>query len=404
MNSYIALDIQNISVKKSEFFTRLKLIDQDLQPKNNRVDFSNLFMVTTGQPIHIFDTDTISGNLMVRDANDGETFTDLFGKTHTLTAADMIIADSKKILALAGIIGSDNSGVSDSTKNITIEIANFDAVRVRKTGVRLGLRTDAELRFEKNISPVFSSFSLLFLLDMLKREATDLGTVTIEKIGHFLSPETEQLLLSDKVIAGNSENAERMIFGEENGLLTHDFSAILEGLGFVSTKDGRKVPFRRSPDDINGAHDLYEEVVRIYGFERIQSKTLSEPLTYAALKPIVALRRTIEETLSGACQYTQLETYPWVEEKILDLFGTDKSKLLSLSNAIAPEYQYLRNHLFYNLLSYTAKNSKFFDSLRLFDIGKIWIDYKKNPTDRSDDTLIDAKQTLSVISQKLKIE
>lgn len=137
LRSYVLAEISDIEVKQSSFATRLTLLDLGHAPKNNWVDFSNIFMYLTGQPIHCFDADTIVGDVIIRMAKEAEEFTDLTGVTHTLQITDIVIADSKKILALAGIIGGQSSAISEDTKHIVVEIANFDPVVVRKTGTRL---------------------------------------------------------------------------------------------------------------------------------------------------------------------------------------------------------------------------------------------------------------------------
>lgn len=172
--SYIAVEYKDVTVQRSSLYTRLMMQDIGQQSRNNWVDFSNLFMMITGQPVHFFDADTIKGKITVRNAKKGETFIDLFDKEHTLDPQDIVICDDEKILALGGVVGGKTSGVSDSTKNIIAEIAHFDPVAVRKTGTRLGLRTDAELRFEKHINPLFSLHAFLFFLEESKFFAMDL--------------------------------------------------------------------------------------------------------------------------------------------------------------------------------------------------------------------------------------
>ncbi|MEI7563411.1 MAG: phenylalanine--tRNA ligase beta subunit-related protein [bacterium] len=174
VRTYTLLEINNVHVQASSFFARLQMIDTGSSPRNNRVDFSNLFMLLSGQPIHFFDAAKIQGDIIVRNATDKEQFTDLFGATHTLLTTDVVIADEKKILALAGIVGGAESGITESTKNIIVEIANFDPVAVRKTGTRLGLRTDAELRYEKNINPRWTMYCLILFLDELHYYKKDL--------------------------------------------------------------------------------------------------------------------------------------------------------------------------------------------------------------------------------------
>ena len=186
VNTYIALEIKNIEVKKSDFFSRLQLKDIGGKSVNNWVDFANLFMNISSQPIHLFDADKVKGDLQVRNAREGELFVDLFEVEHSLKSTDIVIADNEKVLALAGVIGGLESAVSDTTKNVLVEIANYDPVIVRKTGTRLGLRTDAELRFEKNINPEWSLYSLLLFLDELKYYAKTLGNYEIGGVGYFI--------------------------------------------------------------------------------------------------------------------------------------------------------------------------------------------------------------------------
>ena len=146
-------------------------------------------MYLTGQPVHFFDADTVAGDIIVREATDGEIFIDLTGVEHSLMKGDIVITDKEKILALAGIIGGQSSALSDTTKNIVVEIANFDPIQVRKTATRLHIRTDAHSRFEKNINPLYTLGTLGMFLDMRSLYAKDLGKYTINGIQWHLSPE-----------------------------------------------------------------------------------------------------------------------------------------------------------------------------------------------------------------------
>lgn len=137
VQSYLLVELNEIEMRPSDLYLRVQLHDLELTPKLNRVDLSNLFMYQTGQPVHFFDADKVDGDIIVRQAAQGEQFTDLFGEKHTLLPEDIVIADRHKVLALAGIVGSDSSGIGASTTDILVEIANFDPVQVRKTATRL---------------------------------------------------------------------------------------------------------------------------------------------------------------------------------------------------------------------------------------------------------------------------
>jgi len=186
------------------------MIDMGANPRNNWVDFSNLFMLLTGQPVHFFDADKVNGDIIVRNAKDGETFVDLFEATHTLKTTDLVIADKDKILALAGVVGGLDSGISETTKNVLVEIANFDPVVVRKTGVRLGLRTDAELRYEKHINPRWSVACLLLFVEELKYYSKDLGEFEQGGIAYYVD---SKIADARKFVPVNFERIEGAIFG-----------------------------------------------------------------------------------------------------------------------------------------------------------------------------------------------
>ena len=211
LNNYILLEVNDVQVKESDFFMRLQTLDLGSSPINNRVDFSNLFMNITGNPVHFFDADKVKGNIIVRNAKEGEEFTDLFEKTHKLLPQDILIADEEKVLCIGGVMGGLSSGITQETKNILIEIANFDPVALRKTGVRLGLRTDSELRNEKNINPTYSLYCLLLLLDELNYYKKGLGEFEIGGLSYYVKPGLHPM--PAKNITANWEKMEKFIFG-----------------------------------------------------------------------------------------------------------------------------------------------------------------------------------------------
>ena len=367
---YTLIELSQVSVKQSSFFTRLQLLDLWHTPKNNRVDFSNLFMYLTGQPIHFFDADTIVGDITVRQAKDGEHFVDLADGEHTLNSHDIVIADDEKILALAWVIGGKSSAVSDMTKNIVVEIANFDPVQVRKTWTRLGLRTDAELRFEKYINPVRSLCTAALFRDFLQYFAKDLGDCTVGEQDVWYNKDLVSGLL-EKTIDVDFSVVDRVLYGKETD--NHaQYTKILTKLWFVLGKDHFSVPVWRSPDDINIQADATEEIARHLWYDTFPQTSMTQEVKRSEWVADVALRRSLEEISVRDLRADQLETYPWAQEKVLDTFGVDKNTLYTINNPLAPEQRYLRNDLVYNLLLYTAKNSKFFDTISVWDFGKVW--------------------------------
>jgi len=373
LNSYILLNIEGITVNKSTLFTRLQLLDLGLEPRNNWIDFSNLYLYLTWQPVHFFDADLIDGDIVVRNAKKWEKFVDLFEKEHDLLETDLVITDNKKILALAGIIWSLNSWVSDKTNNIVVEIANFDPVIVRKTGTRLWLRTDAELRYEKDINPRYSLFSFMFFMDFLKDYQKDLGDYIFIGLNYFICNKVNNKLNQNKIISVDFDRMENIIFWKKIEWFKDKAISYLKNLWFgILSEDKVSVPIWRSCSDINIEEDIYEEVSRLYGFDKIESLPIDDEMKNVEFPDFVMLQRNIENYLVRNWQSDQLESYPWVDNKLLKLFGTDKNNLYSLQNVINPDAPHLRDCMVYNLVWYIAKNSKFFDELAIFDIGKVW--------------------------------
>ena len=382
--SYVMLLLKNIKVKKTDFKTRLDLIDLQEESINNWVDFSNLFMFLTSQPIHFFDADKIKWNVVVKEASGGEKFKALDGKEYELSKWDIIIVDDEKILALAGIIWGESSAIDDKTENILVEIANFDPIQVRKTWNRLALRTNAKIRFEKNISPLFSLYALLLFLDQLKLSGLE---YELGGLNYHFSDEARQLF--SKKVKVDFEDLRSF-----SGLNISDdeIKSILENLWFRLYSTGEQsnffvlVPAWRSPADINIPEDIYEEVIRIYGYENIEGKDLVRKIDYVPLTEKIDLVQLSERIFVEDFHFTLLETYPWFNEKFLTkTFNTDllekiSDKLLSLLNPTAPENKYLRSNLFFNLLQVVEKNFRNFDKIKTIETGKTfsYVDGRKN--------------------------
>jgi len=232
LRSYLLIEINNVSIKNSSFFLRLQCIDLEHTPKNNWVDFSNLFMDLTWNPIHFFDQNLINWDVIVRQAIDWEYFEDLLGWKHTLRSEDIVIADNDWILALAWIIWWARSAISTNTKNILAEIANFDPISVRKTSKRIGIRTDAVMRFEKDINPVYSTYLLNMFLDSMKMYSLDLWSYDIWGLDYFIDQNIEKEIYKKREIFMDIDFVSKLIFGENRSDLNNNYIDILESLWF----------------------------------------------------------------------------------------------------------------------------------------------------------------------------
>lgn len=420
LRTYILLEINNISVFQSDLFMRLNMLDVWLVPRNNRVDFSNLFMYITWQPIHFFDAEKLKGNIIVRDARDWEEFVDLFGEKHILDSNDIVIADEKEILALAGVIGWINSWITEDTKNIVAEIANFDPIRVRKTAQKIWIKTDSQTRFEKNISPAYSLYVLLVFLDELKYFAKTLWKYEIGGLDYFVNQNlTKEELCLDKQLFLDFDKVDKFVFWEEKKDFVSKIKDILDWLGFEIKQDWNlKVPFFRSPDDLNLKEDVYEEIIRIYGYEKVEAKNIKSEVSYNFFSKEVWLKRYFEKMFVENFAFDQIDTYPWAKNSLLEYFNVNFNKLIELENPISVEEKFMRDSMFYNLLEVVSKNFRYFDDIKIFDDWKIWnkdfdgwekdtvwiMVYKRNVGDWKEDNILFLKWILESISYDLKIQ
>ncbi len=423
LNNYILLELNNVTVSDSDFYMRLQNADLGNGSVNNWVDFSNIFMNISWNPVHFFDADKIEGNIHIRDAYEWEKFVDLFEKEHILTPQDIVIADDKKALCLWWIMWWLNSWVTSETKNILVEIANFDPVRIRKTWVRLWLRSDSELRNEKHIAPTYSLYALLLFLDELKFYAKDLWNFEIWGISSYVKPWLHPV--KPTTIEVDWDNMNQFIFGvdDKKSNFQEKASEILKNLWFEVEWNQVTVPLWRWPDDITISADVAEEVARIWGYEEIKS---TAPLTEIKSQSFIwntEITRIIEECLVEKCDFDQWENYPWVSEKMVQPLGKVREDFITLTNPVNPECPLLRDTFLYQFLQVASKNSKFFDNIRYFDIGKIWTKnqpensvskefaaahldeqlhlgffmYKKSINSWKEDTLLEAKSVVETI-------
>jgi phenylalanyl-tRNA synthetase beta chain len=358
---FMAVAMKNVTVKPSPLWLQCELVRLGGKPINNIVDVTNYIMLLTAQPTHAYDYDKLHGaHLGVRMARQGEKAPLLNGKTYELTENDIVIVDGEGPVGLAGIMGGANSEVSNDTKNIVLEVANFDMYTVRKSSMRHGLFTDALTRFNKGQS----SLQQPHVLNLLK------------------------MMISD--VAGGEQASD--VFGQDNPATTPD---ILVGPAFISARLGLSLdaatiksllehvevpvstghdtltirpPFWRT--DLELPEDIVEEVGRLYGFDKLPRELPQRSITAApknhARKTATKIRQRL--VANGA---NEVLTYSFVHEQLMKKAGQDSSQAYRLSNALSPDLQYFRLSLVPSLLDKVYMNLRAgHDEFFLFEIGK----------------------------------
>ncbi len=364
---YCGLVIENIEVKPSPDWLKNRLKATGHGIHNNIVDITNYIMTELGQPMHAFDKSYIKGGITVRTAKKNEKITTLDEKEHKLSPEMLVIADDEKPVAVAGVIGGENSGINENTTSIILEAANFNAASVRRTSTKLGVRTDSVQRFEKSLDPH------LPLLAMQKAAQLVLELCPEAKIA---GPITDAKKFSEKLpkITLDTEKARHKIGVD---ISDQKISEILQKLEFKIVKKSKdsfevEVPSFRASKDINIEDDLVEEIARIYGYENIAS-TLPQLPTRLPQENTERSRKHSARTLfSLGLGFDEVYNYSFYGEKELKNCMMTEENHLKLLNYLSEDQTHLRTTLVPNLLKNLQLNAKYFDSAAIYEIGRTY--------------------------------
>ena len=368
---FSAVAIKNIEVQPSPLWLQCQLVAMGGRPINNIVDATNYMMLMTAQPTHAYDYDKLRGSTLgARLARDGEKVSLLNGKEYELTNDDIVIADGEGVIGLAGIMGSADAEVSDGTKNIILECANFDMYALRRTAMRHGIFTDALTRFNKGQSPAQTDPVLKQLISMVGGvQASPMLFKSCQSLRSVLAGGTHWCggLL---VPSGFVEERLGVNFadGEMNALLGNVEFFVDEGREYG--EDGMMVysPFWRT--DLELPEDIVEEVGRLYGFDKLPRQLPMRSIKSAPKNSRRELKNAVRQSLSRAGA-NEVLTYSFVHERILKNAEQDVAQAYKLSNALSPDLQYYRLTVLPSLLDKVHANIKAgHDEFALFEMGK----------------------------------
>lgn len=364
---FMAVAVNNITVRQSPFWLQCELVRLGAKPINNVVDITNYFMLLTGQPLHAYDYDKLRGwKLGARMARPGETVTLLDGKTRELNESDIVIADNEGPVGLAGVMGGAESEVSQTTKTIVLECANFDMYTIRRTSMRHGLFTDAVTRFTKGQSPKQTAVVLSAAMECLVslaggRQASDVGDIiTAERPDAQAAVAISPEFIGSRL--GKTFSAEEIV-------------SLLQNVEFSSASPDKHAdelvitpPFWRM--DIALKEDVVEEVGRLYGFDRLPRELPVRAMSAAPYSKRRLLKQQIRESLARAGA-NELLTYSFVHRRVIEQSGQSVAEAYQLANALSPDLQYYRLSVLPSLLDKVHGNIKAgHDEFVLFEIGK----------------------------------
>ncbi|HTF91111.1 MAG TPA: phenylalanine--tRNA ligase subunit beta, partial [Planctomycetota bacterium] len=327
---FVALSIEGASNARSPDWLRFLLLAVGQRPIDLFVDLSNFVMLDLGQPNHLFDRRRLSSEgIVVRDARPGETVVTLDGTSRALETSDLLITSGGAAVGLAGIMGGDATKVSADTTSLILEAASFQASVIRKTSARLGLRSDASARFEKNLSPTLAIEAAGHLVRTLE---------SIQPNAHLAAPATDVGDWRDPARSVKLRPARvRAVLGAP--ISDETIRDILVRLGLETQTSGETwnvlIPSQRATKDLSIESDLIEEVGRIHRYGSIAEKPLAGELTPVARDPRQVLVRRIEDRLAGGAAFHQTISYSFVADELLEKLGLISLAHVRVINPVA---------------------------------------------------------------------
>ncbi len=356
---YTGRVIENVKVKPSPLWLKERLKSMGIKPINNVVDITNYVLFETGQPLHAFDLDKIKEKkIVVRRAKEGEKITTLDGRKRILDKSILVIADGKRAIALAGIMGGENTQVTNKTKNILLESAYFDPIVVRRGTKRLNLFTESSYRFERDVDPKGVLTASRRVRDLILELAGGKEAAFVDR--NLLSRKPKRITLRKERV--NALLGTRLSWNQIKG--------ILKRLGFKVKGKLVEVPSYRR--EITREIDLIEEIARIYGYHRISSLLPEGRVASYSQEPLETLVPRIKEILV-ACGLREVINYGFISLEEGKRMGFTPREIIKLTNPLTERQNIMRPSLIPGLLNNLIHNLNQGNSVvKVFELGRVF--------------------------------
>ncbi|MBU3876059.1 phenylalanine--tRNA ligase subunit beta [Faecalicatena sp. AGMB00832] len=364
---YCARVVKNVKIGPSPEWMQRRLASVGIRPINNLVDITNYVMEEYGQPMHAYDLDTISGRqIVVKTAQDGDKFTTLDGQERNLDSDVLMICDGEKQIGIAGIMGGENSMITDNVQTMLFEAACFDGVNIRKSSKRVGLRTDASGKFEKGLDPNNA------------KAAIDRACQLVEELG------AGEVVGGTVDVYGKVKEPVRVPFDADkiNAMLGTEISeaemlGYFEKIGLEYDAEAKEVIAPTFRHDLFRLADLAEEVARFYGYDNIPTTLPNGEATTGKL----SFKLRIEEVarnIAEFCGFSQGMTYSFESPKVFDkLLLPEDSPLrqtVNIMNPLGEDYSIMRTTSLNGMLTSLATNyNRRNKDVRLYELGNIYL-------------------------------
>jgi len=366
---YSAALVDELEIGPSPLWMQARLRASGLRPINNLVDVTNYVMLELGQPLHAFDRDRVAqGRIVIRPARDGEKIVTLDGVERELEEGMLLIADPEKAIGVAGVMGGLNSEVTDRTSRTVIESAHFSAASVGRTARRLGLRSEAAVRFEKGVDPAGTVRALRRAIHLLESMGAGHGSPAVVDLRPRPIHPARVLLRPERA---NS------LLGLDLG--TQEMCDLLRRLGMETSPvdDGVEVTVPTRRPDVTMEADLIEEIGRLYGYDRIDATMPRGTLTRGSLPPREEGAAEAARALC-LCGLSEVVTYSFADPDAWDRLGLPEAhpwrSMVRLANPLRREHSALRTTLVPGLLEVLRYNaSRGVEDLCVFEVGTVYV-------------------------------
>ncbi|MCD8035983.1 MAG: phenylalanine--tRNA ligase subunit beta [Clostridiales bacterium] len=364
---YTARIVKNVKIEPSPRWMRKRLRANGVRPINNIVDITNYVILELGQPMHAFTIGNIDGSkIIVRNAEEGEQITTLDGNVRQLDPSMLVIADVNKAVAVAGVMGGENSKVNGSTDTILFESANFNGPNIRVTAKKLGLRTDASAKYEKGLDPNLTMDAVNRAVQLVEM----LGCGEVVKGCVDCYPNVREPWILDY-----SPEKINKLLGTD--ISEDDMIKIFEKIELVPDKETKTVKIPTFRPDLESMADLAEEIARFYGYDKIVP-------TLASGTPTVG-KRTYEQNITAMIKNSLISnglceamTYSFESPKVFDKLNIpaddDLRKTVVISNPLGEDFSIMRTTTLNGILTSLSTNyNRRNDSAGLFEIAKVYL-------------------------------
>ncbi|OHD53913.1 MAG: phenylalanine--tRNA ligase subunit beta [Spirochaetes bacterium GWF1_51_8] len=362
---YTSRILTGIEVRESPSWVKRRLSLCGLRPINNIVDATNYVLLELGHPTHAFDLNRLDGKkIIVRSAKKGETITALDGTECRLTTENLVIADEKKAVAIAGVMGGANSEILENTKDLLLESAYFDPVSIRRTSAALKIKSEASYRFERTADWGITPIALDRICEIIMVSSPAKVSRMVDR---YVS------IIKDKVVTIKDGYISEKLGVQ---LALKDVEEYLKRLQFqimVKRENSLEVKIPSFRSDVARAIDLAEEIARIYGYNSIPETSFRAPTVLQGLGEVKDIKSKIREILTGI-GFSEVYNYSFMDPADLQKFRIMNKSVIPLENPMAQDASLLRNYLFMGLVKNIEYNEKsaYRHSSRFFEIGNIF--------------------------------